>query len=162
MYLSGKEWLICLEMESTAWNQGVLQVLSSWWELKEGQDGQDSAQGCIRAYGYRGANVKGSTWAGCLQYVGTGLCPPRAGIGLCPPRVSAIHGLAVGTGLCPPLSAAPPEALQCPGAVCRTPNLFGSCRSLPVLPGPGRLREGASSSRSVQSALRTSASPLLG
>lgn len=162
MYLSGKEWLICLEMESTAWNQGVLQVLSSWWELKEGQDGQDSAQGCIRAYGYRGANVKGSTWAGCLQYVGTGLCPPRAGIGLCPPRVSAIHGLAVGTGLCPPLSAAPPEALQCPGAVCRTPNLFGSCRSLPVFPGPGRLREGASSSRSVQSALRTSASPLLG
>lgn len=76
MYLSGKEWLICLEMESTAWNQGVLQVLSSWWELKEGQDGQDSAQGCIRAYRYRGANVKGSTWAGCLQYVGTGLCPP--------------------------------------------------------------------------------------
>lgn len=162
MYLSGKEWLICLEMESTAWNQGVLQVLSSWWELKEGQDGQDSAQGCIRAYGYRGANVKGSTWAGCLQYVGTGLCPPRAGIGLCPPRVSAIHGLAVGTGLCPPLSAAPPEALQCPGAVCRTPNLFGSCRSLPVFSGPGRLREGASSSRGVQSALRTSASPLLG
>jgi len=49
VYLSGKEWLICLEMESTAWNQGVLQVLSSWWELKEGQGGQGSAQSCIQA-----------------------------------------------------------------------------------------------------------------
>lgn len=49
MYLSGKEWLICLEMESTEWNWGVLQVLSSWWELKEGQGGQGSAQSCIQA-----------------------------------------------------------------------------------------------------------------
>lgn len=80
MYLSGKELLICLEMESTEWNWGVLQVLSSWWELKEGQGWARLCSGLHSSLGkQRGENVKGSTWAACLQYVGT-------------PGVSAMHG----------------------------------------------------------------------
>lgn len=121
MYLSGKELLICLEMESTEWNWGVLQVLSSWWELKEGQGWARLCSGLHSSLGkQRGENVKGSTWAACLQYVGT-------------PGVSAPHGDKAVPTQNPSLPSGPPEALQCPRDVWRAPNLFGNCRSLSVL-----------------------------
>lgn len=87
MYLSGKELLICLEMESTEWNWGVLQVLSSWWELKEGQGWARLCSGLHSSLGKQGRKCErkhtgwmsaicGDTWGLCTTW-GQGCAHPE-------------------------------------------------------------------------------------